>query len=128
LVDLVLDGELLGQMLHRGEAAVLHADGRVEYAPGVLVEIAADHLAEFGPLEERVVASVRAHEALAVLLDKREQVLTLLIAEAFAGTEIEDRVEVIEVARIAGRWRDGLLGDELRIGAQKHLVGAALPP
>ena len=66
----------------------------------MLVEAAAEHVAELGPREERGRAGMRRHESFAVVAHERQQVGTLIRREIdFADAEEEDRVEVIQVAR-----------------------------
>ena len=66
----------------------------------MLVETAAEHLAELRPGKERGRRRVGGDEALAVLLDERHQVGALLWCQVdLADTEEEDRVEVVEVPR-----------------------------
>ena len=112
------------EVLHRRESRILHDYGRVELSPGMIVEVAADHLAELRPFEEGVVAGVRADKALAFVLHERDQVLLLLGGQIVARAEVEDRVEVIQVPRIAGRRGNRLLRDPLRIRADVHFVRA----
>ena len=88
------------------------------------VEPAADHVVEFGPVEERVVAGVRADEALAIVADKGEEVLLLLRRQVVAGAEVKDRVEIVEVVSIARGGRDRLSRDPLRVGAKVEIEGA----
>src|ERR1043165_1961346 len=85
LIDFVFDGEARRQMLHGRKRAVFDDDGRFKNTPRMLIEVAADHFAELGPLEKRVVAGVCADEALAVLFNERKQVGALLARESFAG-------------------------------------------
>ncbi len=57
-----------------GKLAILHDQRGVELAPGVAVEIAANHLAVLRPGQERDGGAVDADETFAVIADERQQV------------------------------------------------------
>src|SRR5438552_16330530 len=92
------------KMFHRWKIRRLDDDAAVEGAPGMIVEVAAHHLAELRPFVEAAVAGVRAHHAFPVILDERHEILFLLIGPvAFTGDEEKYRVEIIEIARVSRR-------------------------
>ena len=45
LVDFVVEREVLGQACHAGEVRILYHQRRLEFSPGVAIEVAAEHLA-----------------------------------------------------------------------------------
>ncbi len=90
----------------------------------MVLEPAADHLCKRRPVEKRVIARVRADEALALIMNEGEQVLFLLRRQVVSGAEEEDGLEIVQVVRVARRRGDWLPGDPLRVCADIHLVRA----
>ena len=107
LIELVANGDARRQVTHRRELRIVDDDGAVGDAPRMLVEAAAEHLAELRPREERRRRRMRRHEPLPVVAHEREQIGALLRREVdLADAEEEDRVEVVQVANVellAGR-------------------------
>src|SRR4051794_2856422 len=105
---------------------VLDDDRGGRDVPGMLVEAAAEHVAEFRPREEGGGSRMRRNETLAVVTDEREQIGALFRSQIdLAHAEEEDGIEVIQVAReelLAGRDAgaglevDRVLRDRLRVG------------
>ena len=58
------------QVAHAGEAGIFDHQRRIEDAPGMTVEVSADHLPVFRPGDERDGRAVNADEALAVVADE----------------------------------------------------------
>ena len=111
-------------LLHAGKRRVFDDDGRVERAPRVLVEIAADHLAVLRPLRERDRRAVDADEAFAVVMDEGQEVglLAGVHLERAAGVE-DDRVEVVQILRVVFEL---LLRERLGVGADHRVPQAGL--
>ena len=65
-VKLFAPGEGRRQMAHRRKIGRVDDDASLENAPGMIVEVAAHHLAELCPLVERRVPGVRADNAFTV--------------------------------------------------------------
>ncbi len=74
---------------------------RVECVPGMLVVVAADHLAVVGPAGKRDRRAVDSDEPFPVVVDRGHEVGTLLVVhlEGAAGVE-DDGVEVVQVLRV----------------------------
>jgi len=98
--------------------------GRVEGAPGMLVEVAADHLAILRPIGKRDGRAVYADEAFAVVVDKRQEV-GLLFGRHFersAGIK-HDGIEIIQILGVVFQL---FLGEHFRIGANGGVPQSAL--
>ncbi len=91
----------------------------------MLVEVAADHFAVFGPLVVGVERGVNADEAFAVFLDERHHVglLAVVHVEFGGGAGEDDQVEVVEVLGVVAEL---LFGEELGVRAQHGVPQAAL--
>ena len=78
LVVLVGHGECRGQVPRDRRVAIFDDHRGFADAPRVLVEAAAEHLAELRPREERRGAGMRGHESLAIVAHEAQQVGALL--------------------------------------------------
>ena len=124
LVNLVVEDEFLGKMFRGGEGPVVDENRRIKRVPGVLVEIAANHLAVIRPFVVAVAGGVHTDEAFSVVMDEAQQVCFLRIVQIqLARREECNSVEVAEVLRISFEL---LLGYQLAIGAEVGVVDARL--
>ena len=111
------------------EGLVLGANSAVHLHPGMLVEVAADQIAEFGPVVISVGRAMRAQEALAIFLHEGDQRGLLLVVHLEFARRVERHgVEVIQVLRVALKL---FLGDPLRVGLDEGVpqrrLAAQLP-
>src|SRR5215831_10217216 len=70
LVDFVVEREVLGQACHAGEVRILYDQRRLEFSPGVSIEVAAEHLTVLRPGRERDGGAMDADETFAVIADE----------------------------------------------------------
>ena len=105
-----------------GKAGSSTTSGASNVAPGMTVEVAAEHLAVFGPAEERDRGAMDADEAFAVVADERDQVRLLRVVHVeIAVGEERDGVIVIQVP---GLILEGLLGDGRAVGPEGGVPSA----
>ena len=71
------------QMARRRMIAILHDHRRLKLVPRMQIEIAADHLAIFGPLVQSVNRAMRADKSLAVLFHERTQGMVEQVEHGF---------------------------------------------
>src|SRR5262249_8165239 len=69
-VDFVTNRESFRKVVHCRELWIFDEDWRIKYAPRMIVEVAAHHLAIFRPREERVIASVCANNPLSIVFNE----------------------------------------------------------
>src|ERR1035438_4335864 len=106
------------------EGLVLGANSAVHLHPGMLVEVAADQIAVFGPVVISVGRAMRAQEALAIVAHEGEKIRLLLIGEAQVASGVEPYgVEIIQVLRIVSEFG---LGEEFGVGADVSVPQAGL--
>src|SRR6185312_14888132 len=125
-------------MLHGGEVRPLDDDWRIEYVPRVVVEVSPDHLPVVGPAVERSRSRVHGDEALAVLMNEREQIALLLLAHLRLAIGVEHYgVEVVQVPasrltfaalRIVAGSPDFPFRHELGVRPDERDVSATLAP
>ena len=101
LIDLVFDDETARPLRHARKLGIFHNDRSLKRAPGMLVEVAADHLAILGPVGERDGRAMDADEAFAVVVNEREEIGLLLVVHLERAARIEEhRIEIVQVLGI----------------------------
>src|SRR6476469_2027751 len=100
---------------HPRELRVLHNDWSTERSPGMLIEVAADHLAILRPLSKRDRRAVNADESLSVIVDERQEVGFLLVVHLERAASKEEHG--IEVSQVLGIVFELFLCQWLSIGA-----------
>jgi hypothetical protein len=98
LVNLVLQYKPLWPLLHARELFILHENRRIKSAPGMLVEVSANHLAVLRPVRESDRGAVNADKAFSIVVNERQKRSSLLLVHfQFAAGIEEHGVKIIQI-------------------------------
>ena len=124
LINLVVLHEGFRKVADSGKVRSLVDDGRIEGAPGMLIEPAANHFAIFRPLVIGIECGMDADEAFTVFLDERQDVLLLTVVEIelTGGAGKDNEIEIVQGLGVA---LNVFLGEQFCVGAQFRIPEAA---